>query len=81
MERFERFRFAVPAVPLAKGVFLCFSTDSVPVSVPEKRFGSGGSGSDFGFWKNVRSEKLQNESFPNFSNFHPEFCCEFSPNF
>ena len=33
----------------------------------------------------VRSEKLQNESFPNFSNFRPEFCpefcSEFSPNF
>ena len=33
----------------------------------------------------VRSEKLQIESFPNFSNFRPEFCpefcSEFSPNF
>ena len=33
----------------------------------------------------VRSEKLQNESFPNFSNvrpeFCPEFCSEFFPNF
>ena len=33
----------------------------------------------------VRSEKLQNESFPNFSSFRPEFCpefcSEFSPNF
>ena len=33
----------------------------------------------------LRSEKLQNESFPNFSNsrpeFCPEFCSEFSPNF
>ena len=33
----------------------------------------------------VRSGKLQNESFPNFSNFRPEFCpefcSEFSPNF
>ena len=28
-----------------------------------------------------RSEKLQNESSPNFSNFRPEFCSEFSPNF
>ena len=28
----------------------------------------------------LRSEKLQNESFPNFSNFRPEFCPEFSPN-
>ena len=33
----------------------------------------------------LRSEKLQNESSPNFSNFRPEFCpefcSEFSPNF
>ena len=33
----------------------------------------------------VRSGKWQNESFPNFSNFRPEFCpescSEFSPNF
>ena len=38
-----------------------------------------------GILKNVRSEKLQNESFPNFQNFRPgfcpEFCSEFSPNF
>ena len=37
------------------------------------------------FSLNIRSEKLQNESFPNFSNFRPEFCLEFcsefSPNF
>ena len=35
--------------------------------------------------KSVRSEKLQSESFPNFSIFRPgfcpEFCSEFSPNF
>ena len=31
--------------------------------------------------KSVRSEKLQNESFPNFLIFRPEFCPEFSPNF
>ena len=35
--------------------------------------------------ENLRSEKLQNKSFPNFSNFRPEFCpefcSEFSPNF
>ena len=31
--------------------------------------------------KNVRSEKLQNESFPNFSIFRAEFCSEFFPNF
>ena len=29
----------------------------------------------------VRSEKLQNESFPNFSIFRPEFCPEFFPEF
>ena len=28
-----------------------------------------------------RSEKLQNESSPNFSNFRPEFCPEFCPEF
>ena len=26
VERFERFRFSVPAVPLQKKAFLCFST-------------------------------------------------------
>ena len=35
--------------------------------------------------QNIRSEKLQNESSPNFSNFHPgvcpEFRSEFSPKF
>ena len=29
----------------------------------------------------VRSEKLHNKSSPNFLNFRPEFCSEFSPNF
>ena len=29
----------------------------------------------------LRSEKLQNESFPNFSNFRPEFCPEFCSEF
>ena len=29
----------------------------------------------------IRSEKLQNESFPNFSNFRPEFCPEFCSEF
>ena len=36
------------------------------------------------FWKvsrYIRSEKSQNESSPNFSNFRPEFCSEFSPIF
>ena len=28
MERFERFRFSVPAVPLRRGFFVCFSTVS-----------------------------------------------------
>ena len=42
MERFERFRFSVPAVPLSRGFFCVFSTISqertvpVPVSVPGK---------------------------------------------
>ena len=26
VERFDRFRFSVPAVPLQKGIFLCYST-------------------------------------------------------
>ena len=44
VERFDRFRFSVPVVPLQKGFFLCFSTFlkertvPVPVSVPGKRF-------------------------------------------
>ena len=43
MERFERFRFSVPAVPLRRG-FLC-------VSVQFNR--EDGSGSSFGSWKTV----------------------------
>ena len=43
MERFERFRFSVPAVPRRRG-FLC-------VSVQFSR--EGGSGSGFGSWKTV----------------------------
>ena len=43
MERFERFRFSVPAVPLRRG-FLC-------VSVQSHR--EDGSGSGFGSWKMV----------------------------
>ena len=43
MERFERFRFSVPAVPLRRG-FLC-------VSVQFHR--EDGSGSGFGSWKTV----------------------------
>ena len=43
MERFERFRFSVPAVPLRRG-FLC-------VSVQFNR--DDGSGSGFGSWKTV----------------------------
>ena len=42
VERFEWFRFSVPAVPLQNGFFFVFSTVSqertVPVSVPGKRF-------------------------------------------
>ena len=44
VERFERFRFSVPAVPLRKGGFLC-------VSVQFHREDSSGSG--FGSWKKV----------------------------
>ena len=44
MERFERFRFSVPAVPLTGGVFVCFST------VQFNR--EDGSGSAFDSWKN-----------------------------
>ena len=33
------------------------------------------------FLHSFRSEKLQNESFPNFSNFPPEFCPEFCSEF
>ena len=43
MERFERFRFSVPAVPLRRG-FLC-------VSVQFNK--EDGSGSGFGSWKTV----------------------------
>ena len=43
MERFERFRFSVPAVPLRRG-FLC-------VSVQLNK--EDGSGSSFGSWKTV----------------------------
>ena len=43
IERFERFRFSVPAVPLRRG-FLC-------VSVQFHR--QDGSGSSFGSWKTV----------------------------
>ena len=56
VERFERFRFSVPAVPLQKG-FFCISVHSLTGKVPVKLFrflenGSGGSGSAFGFGKN-----------------------------
>ena len=56
IERFERFWFSVPAVPLRWGVFVCFSTVS-----QRGRFwfrfrflenGSGGSGSAFGSCEN-----------------------------
>ena len=41
MERFERFRFSVPAVPLGGGLCVfqySFTERTVPVSVPGKRF-------------------------------------------
>ena len=40
LERFERFRFSVPAVPLQKGLQYSFT-------------GRGGSGSGFGSWRTV----------------------------
>ena len=42
MERFERFRFSVPAVPLQKSFFFQYSLT-----------GKDGSGSGFGSWKTV----------------------------
>ena len=36
---------------------------------------------DFNVFELDRSGNLQNESFPNFSNFRPEFCPEFASNF
>ena len=54
MERFKRFRFSVPAVPLQKG-FFCISVQFNRKGRFRFRFpenGSGGSGSAFGFGKN-----------------------------
>ena len=53
VERFERFRFSAPAVPLQKGVF-CVSVQPSRKGRFRFRFrflknGSGGSGSAFGF--------------------------------
>ena len=58
MERFERFWFPVPAVPLQKG-FFCISAQFNGKGRFRFRFlenGSGGSGSAFGFGKNVRDK-------------------------
>ena len=44
VERFERFRFSVPAVPLQKKVFPVFQYSLT---------GKDGSGSGFGSWKTV----------------------------
>ena len=44
MERFERFRFSVPAVPLRRGLFWCFSVQF---------HREDGSGSGFGSWRTV----------------------------
>ena len=61
----------------------CRGIPEAPEKFEKKMFG-------FNFWPLVfgflvRSGKSQNESFPNFSNFRPEFCpefcSEFSPNF
>ena len=54
VERFERFRFSVPAVPLQKGFFCCVSVQFNRKGRFRFRFlgnGSGGSGSAFGFGK------------------------------
>ena len=56
MERFERFRFSVPAVPLRRG-FFCVSAQFSREARFRFRFrflenGSGGSGSAFGSWEN-----------------------------
>ena len=56
MERFKRFRFSVPAVPLQKGIF-CISAQFNRKGRFRFRFrflenGSGGSGSAFGSGKN-----------------------------
>ena len=56
MERFKRFRFSVPAVPLQKG-FFCISAQCNRKGRFRFRFrslenGSGGSGSAFGFRQN-----------------------------
>ena len=56
IERFERFRFSVLAVPLQKG-FFCVSVQFDREGRFRFRFrflenGSGGSGSTFGFGKN-----------------------------
>ena len=56
VERFERFRFSVPAVPLRKR-FFCVSVQFNRKGRFRFRFrflenGSGGSGSAFGFGKN-----------------------------
>ena len=64
VERFERFRFSVPVVPLGKGVFLCFSIDywkgtvPVPVSVPGKRFRR------FRFRLRLREKRFRRFRFP-----------------
>ena len=73
VERFERFRFSVPAVPLQKGFCLCFSTVSqertVPVSVPGRRFRR------FRFRFRFREKRFRRFRFPVPVRFlsHPDF--------
>ena len=50
MERFERFRFSVPAVPLRRA--LCVSAQFDIEDGSGSGNGSGGSGSTFGSWDN-----------------------------
>ena len=76
-ERFKRFRFSVPAVPLQKG-FFCISVlfNTVPGRFRFRcRFlenGSGGSGSGVGFWK----KRFRRFRFPVPVRFlsHPDNC-------
>ena len=54
MERFKRFRFSVPAVPLKKKKgFFCISVQFNRKGRFRFRFLENGSGSGFGSWKTV----------------------------
>ena len=88
LERFEWFRFSVPAVPLQKRLF-CVSVQfnrkgrfRPPVSVPANFLENGSGGSAFGFGKKIGSKQkgpaeqvAQKECLP--SKF-ADFECAFS---